>query len=171
MCAAAEGITVMLCKCRSHKMGSDGISAGAAGAAEDGSVSSVLNQGKSQSCTALTGRGFCLPPYSQTVIFTIVLQSAGYLLFWLFLLLAFECSFGIHSAACTSLNSAGSWSRQQSLPSAVRLNSLSSWWLLQKEFGQMWQKDTEAFPQTSQWCHGHSHFPNGLLSRSRQERW
>lgn len=36
MCAAAEGITVMLC--RSHKMGSDGISAGAAGAAEDGSV-------------------------------------------------------------------------------------------------------------------------------------
>lgn len=44
MCAAAEGIMVMLCKCRSHKMGSEqwqaklGISAGAAGAAEDGSV-------------------------------------------------------------------------------------------------------------------------------------
>lgn len=54
-----------------------------------------------------------------------------------------------------------SWSEQNNCPLTLALSGISSWWSLQKEFGQKWQKEMEGFPQTSQWCHGHSHFPAG----------
>lgn len=91
-------------------------------------------------------------------------------------------------------------SRQHSWPVGPQRCSAPSWWALQKELGQSWQKASEFFPHTSQWCHGQSqrpagtenglqtvqaatHYqagcdiswwsflPKGLLERFRQDRW
>ena len=52
-----------------------------------------------------------------------------------------------------------SCSLQYNRPSWVELKAAVSWWSLQKELGQKWQKAVEGLPHTSQWCQGHSHFP------------
>lgn len=57
--------------------------------------------------------------------------------------------------------SSSSCSRQHSCPVAGQGRSAPSWWALQKEFGQSWQKASEFFPQTSQWCQGQSQRPAG----------
>lgn len=57
--------------------------------------------------------------------------------------------------------SSSSCSRQHSSPPGGRGRSPPSWWALQKELGQSWQKASEFFPQTSQWCHGQSQRPAG----------
>ncbi|KAG7258825.1 hypothetical protein CRUP_035217, partial [Coryphaenoides rupestris] len=42
---------------------------------------------------------------------------------------------------------------------AARSCSAPSWWEEQKELGHSWQKASEAFPHTSQWCQGQSQRP------------
>lgn len=50
-----------------------------------------------------------------------------------------------------------SW--QQSLPVVGHGCRAPSWWALQKELGQSWQKASEFLPHTSQWCQGQSQRP------------
>lgn len=55
--------------------------------------------------------------------------------------------------------SSSSCSIQHSCPVGGQGRSAPSWWALQKELGQSWQKASEFFPQTSQWCQGQSQRP------------
>lgn len=55
--------------------------------------------------------------------------------------------------------SESSCSWQQSWPARGCVRSAPSWWALQKELGHSWQKASEFFPQTSQWCQGQSQRP------------
>lgn len=69
------------------------------------------------------------------------------------------------SAMCSSEGSAwgriseSSCSWQQSWPVSGWDRSAPSWWALQKELGHSWQKASEFFPHTSQWCQGQSQRP------------
>lgn len=59
------------------------------------------------------------------------------------------------------LTSESSCSWQQNWPVSGCFRSAPSWWALQKELGHSWQKASEFFPQTSQWCQGQSQRPEG----------
>lgn len=66
--------------------------------------------------------------------------------------------------------SSSSCSRQHSCPVGGQGRSVPSWWALQKEFGQSWQKASEFFPQTSQWCQGQSQRPAGSEDESYEHK-
>lgn len=53
----------------------------------------------------------------------------------------------------------GSCSPQRGRPSGAAPKAVPSWCSLQNELGQKWQNQAEGLPHTSQWCHGHTHFP------------
>lgn len=66
-------------------------------------------------------------------------------------------------ASCSwlAVASSSSCSWQHSCPVGGHVCSAPSSWALQKELGQSWQKASEFFPQTSQWCQGQSQRPVG----------
>lgn len=70
--------------------------------------------------------------------------------------------------------SVSSCSEQHSSPVGGQGRSAPSWWALQKELGQSWQKASEFFPHTSQWCQGQSQRPVGSkehMFNGKQDKW